>query len=78
MRQQLQIGDRVKYAARFLRSIGVHTGEMCFAVGVITDLVHTGGTTLAVVDWVGGKRLPSRINADNLVDASRMHLERVD
>lgn len=78
MKRQLQVGDHVKYAGRFLRSIGVHTGDMCFAVGIITQVAPCGGTMLADVDWLGGEMLPTRVNVANLVDAARIHIERID
>lgn len=31
----INVGDRVQYAAKFLRSIGVQCGDMCFVTGTV-------------------------------------------
>lgn len=44
------VGDRVQYAAEFLRNIGCLTGDLPFARGTVTTLVPLGEITLAEVD----------------------------
>ncbi len=50
----LKPGDRVAYAARFLRSISCFTGGMPQARGVIRELVPIGTRKLAVIAWESG------------------------
>jgi hypothetical protein len=47
----LQVGDRVAVAARYLRNTGQHTGDICFARGTVTDIKPLGQITLAVIAW---------------------------
>ena len=77
MRREIQAGDRVQYSATFLRSIGTHTGELCFAVGTVAEVEHHGGTTLAVIDWTIS-RMPRCVNVANLVRVADKHLECID
>lgn len=77
MRREIKAGDRVQYAAKFLRSIGTYTGEICFAVGTVTEVEHHGGTTLAVIDWTIA-RMPQTVNVANLVAVADKHLECID
>ena len=77
MRREIQAGDRVQYAAKFLRSIGTHTGELCFAVGTVTEIERCGGTTLATIDWTTS-RMPRVVNVANLVSVADKHLECID
>lgn len=54
MRRPIQTGDRVKYAAKFLRSIACYTGSPCFARGTVTAIRSYGGrsgVTVATVKW---------------------------
>ena len=77
MRREIKAGDRVQYAAKFLRSIGTHTGELCFAVGTVREIERCGGTTLATIDWTKS-RMPRMVNVANLVVVADKHLECVD
>lgn len=65
MRNALNIGDRVGYAASFLRSCGMYTGEepgMRGTVKGFEEISH--GCVLAIVDWTGhGTR---KVNCKNL------------
>src|SRR5439155_6690744 len=63
----IQVGDRVQYAASFLRSIGAYTGPMGHATGTVTALVPVGSTTLAEIAWDRNRdELPERVNVKNL------------
>jgi hypothetical protein len=77
MKREIKTGDRVQYAAKFLRSIGVCTGEMCFAVGTVAEVENHGGTTLATIDWTIA-RMPRFVNVANLVTVGNKHLECID
>lgn len=77
MRREIQAGDRVQYSAKFLRSIGTHTGPICFAVGTVTEIERCGGTTLATIDWAAS-RMPRVVNVANLVTVADKHLECID
>ena len=61
----LAVGDRVAYSGRFLRSIGVFTGDMPHARGEVAKLTPLGETTLADIDWKNAE-LPPRVNVANL------------
>ncbi len=60
-----KVGDRVKYAAAFLRSTGMYTGDIPRARGTITALEAFGTSTLAVIDW-GNPEIPTRVITANL------------
>ena len=47
----IKVGDRVAVSARFLRSTGQHTGDICFCRGKVTELKSYGELTLAVIEW---------------------------
>lgn len=73
--RDVSVGDRVKYSAHFLRSIGVYSGPMAHAVGKVNQVVGSGpGLTLAYVDW-GGADLPDRVNVNNLVRVQDLPFE---
>jgi hypothetical protein len=80
MRRPIQTGDRVKYAAKFLRSIACYTGSPCFIRGTVTAIRNYGGrsgVTIATVAWddpVEG----DAVNVANLVRIEDMHLECVE
>lgn len=71
MLHKLSVGDRVKYRRGFLQSIGVYTGHLAFARGVVKKLVPLGTLVLAEVDWgLDAEATPSRVNVNNLALAS--------
>ncbi len=63
----MQIGDKVRYAQAFLRSISCYAGPMACAVGTVVAMDTFGicGDYLATVDW-HGEDLPTRILSCNL------------
>ena len=77
MKREIKAGDRVQYAAKFLRSIGIHTGELCFAVGTVAEIERHGGTTLATIEW-NIARMPRMVNVANLVTVADKHLECIN
>jgi hypothetical protein len=77
MKREIKPGDRVQYAAKFLRSIGTHTGPICFAVGTVAEIERHGGTTLATIDWTIS-RMPRVVHVANLVTVADKHLECID
>jgi len=78
MTREIKTGDRVQYAAKFLRSIGTCTGDLlCHAVGTVTEIERHGGTILATIDW-NIARMPRMANVANLVTVADKHLECID
>ena len=73
----IQPGDRVKYAARFLRAIGCQTGPTCFVTGTVERLSQVCGCTLAAVAWDDPREPGDAVNVANLVRVEDMHLECV-
>lgn len=68
-------GDRVMFAASWLRNTGQLTGEVPFMEGTVTeveDLLDTD-RELVTVDWGEGGVFPSL--GANLVRKDRRHLE---
>ncbi len=63
----MQIGDKVRYSVRFLRSIACYAGPMACATGTVTAMENFGsiGNYLVSVDW-HGEELPKRILESNL------------
>lgn len=79
MQTEIKPGDRVKYSARFLRSIACHTGPACFATGTVTTTNRYGGrsgVTVATVAW-DDPHEGEAVNVANLVRVEDMHLECV-
>lgn len=62
---KIQIGDKVAYSAKFLRSTGQTTGPAPFARGTVTAIKSYGSMDLAVIDWHGAD-MPERVNTGNL------------
>lgn len=78
-RREIQPGDRVKYAAKFLRSICCHTGPACFVTGTVTAIRQYGGrsgVTAATVAWDDPSE-GDTVRVENLVRVEDMHLECV-
>ena len=74
-KQEFKVGDVVKYSREFLRNTGQQTGDAPFATGTITGLQTLGsGLTLATIDW-GNPELPDKVNVNNLILKSKIHLE---
>jgi hypothetical protein len=67
----IEVGDRVRFTAKFLRSTGQYTGEPAptsygpFARGEVLNIIPLSGTTLlAEIKWDDTFR--SKVNIDNL------------
>ncbi len=61
----MKTGDTVAYSANFLRSIGVYTGPIPQARGVIVEIESHGTLQLARIDW-GAHDMPERVLLSNL------------
>jgi len=61
-----RIGVRVRYHWKFLRSVGVFSGELCFVQGEITGIKrrYSGGGVIVTVTWDDGSKSPCLL--DNL------------
>lgn len=69
----IAVGDKVKYSRHFLQSIGSFT-ELGHWTGTVKDVRSMGGLKLAEVEWDNGDTM--KVNINNLVLVSRLHLER--
>jgi hypothetical protein len=60
------IGDRVRYSATFLRSIGCYSGTLPFARGTITAVKnYSKSFAIATIDWQNPD-VPEKVNVGNL------------
>lgn len=76
MRSALQPGDRVKYAAKFLRSCGLYAGPAPFAKGTVVEVTDLRECQLVEVKWdKDGNELPFRIHGSNLTKVGRPELD---
>jgi hypothetical protein len=67
-------GDRVAFAAAFLKSTAQHTGEVPFMRGTVTEQVdHSPDFRLVTVQWDG--RGFSKVLASNLTLVSRIAID---
>lgn len=70
MAPRIEVGTRVQYSAKFLRSVGMYTGPTAFATGTVYALVPVPGspTVHARIQWAppADPRLPDRVNVANL------------
>lgn len=63
--KRVEIGDRVRYTALFLRRLGPHVRDRWQASGVVVgSIVLSPRTTLAVIKW--GRGVPEKVNIANL------------
>jgi hypothetical protein len=65
------LGDKVQYTAKFLRDIGVFSGDMAHATGtVVRTKTFSGCLHYAIVEW-DRPDMPTMIRSKNLkrVDA---------
>ena len=77
MKHDIRPGDRVAYAAKFLRSIGCQTGPMPFARGHVVAMRSYPGVTVATVAW-NDPAMPAGVNVANLITVDGMALECVE
>ena len=72
---KIEVGDRVAYSAKFLRSIDAYIGEFPFARGTVIEIVPLGDDILlATINWhniFAGEK----VNVKNLRKVSDLHLE---
>ena len=68
----MRIGDKVKYRAKFLRSIGAYTGQLPFARGMVIGInsieprfKRLSNTVIVSVNW-NNPDIPERVNLKNL------------
>lgn len=62
---KIQIGDKVAYSAKFLKSTGQLTGAIPHARGTVTEVKTCGSMELATITW-GNPDIPERVNVFNL------------
>lgn len=70
------VGNRVMYSRQWLRSVGIFSGPVPFAVGKIIgiDTLGKSGPQIAQIRWADPD-MPQRVLTSNLVRADRLHLE---
>jgi hypothetical protein len=61
----MQLGDKVRYAQSFLRSVSCYAGPMACAWGTVVGLEPFGDSNLVLVNW-HGVELPERILECNI------------
>lgn len=62
---KIQVGDRVAYRVRWLRSVGLCHSDAARARGVVTEMKPLGRSLiLARVNW--DSDMPERVNVENL------------
>lgn len=74
--QKLNVGDRVAYSAKFLRSICDYSHESASKRGTVTSLKDYGTMTHVKIDWDDDKdELRSGAAASNLVRVQNISAE---
>ena len=61
----MNVNDKVRYKTSWLRAVGAFTGDICHAVGTITELKDYSSFILATVAW-DKPNIPDRVNIKNL------------
>lgn len=74
MSRKIKVGSKVKYSARFLRSIGAYSGSLPFAKGKVTDLKKFGENFLAEIDWKD-KDIPEKVLVSNLIKVGTLEAD---
>lgn len=72
-RSTIEVGSRVAYSARFLRSTGQHTGRAPALRGTVRALDPFGDGSMAQVDWHDGTG--GRVLVPNLTLTSRIGID---
>jgi hypothetical protein len=73
--KSIEVGDRVRYSVRFLRSIGAYTGVLPFAQGIVVEMLPLSReTTLARIQW-DRSDIPDKVNTANLVQVGQTELD---
>jgi hypothetical protein len=74
----LQVGDRVQFSAKFLRSTAQYTGPVPFLKGTIKELQPLGAgkdpTVLATIDW-DSDDWSGRVNVKNLKKVGQLEAD---
>lgn len=72
----IDVGTRVKFSVKWLRSTGSYTGSLPFATGTVRRITGKGAGRVATIDWEQpDPNVPARVLVKNLVDVERQHLE---
>lgn len=50
----IEVGNKVRYTAAFLKSIGAYTGPTGFMTGEVQSIKDLGSLTIATVKWDDG------------------------
>jgi len=65
--RQVEKDDIVRYSGKFLRSMSIYTGELCFITGRVLKVlpfVDNSGKFVLTVEWSNG--ITSRILSSNV------------
>ena len=63
--EKVVVNSKVKYSSKFLKSIGIHTGNMPKARGLVTTIQNIGSLSLASINW-DRSDIPGKVNVKNL------------
>ncbi len=65
---RIQIGVKVEYSSRFLKSCFINTGPLPFAKGRVSSIDEHGRARIAHIDWTNDfcNELPARVLTRNL------------
>lgn len=75
MRKALSVGDKVIYAASFLRSVQILSKEMADRQGLVLSIEQIAPKyKVALIKWEDTTE-PRRVAVRNLIRASERHLE---
>lgn len=70
----MQIGTKVMYSRKWLKSTGSYTGVLPFARGTIINIIDLGATKLAEIEW-NDENVPKKVNINNLHEVSKPESE---
>lgn len=72
---RIQIGERVRYSAKYLRSVSDFSKESADRTGVIRGIEDLGKARLAAVEWDDDPGALKRVLASNLWPERKLGLE---
>lgn len=71
----MKIGDKVMWTKKFLKSIGVMTGELPFDVGTIENIVDYKQFQVAHVRWASAPEITRSARTSNLVLKTKLCMD---
>ena len=62
--KKIDVGSRVAYSVKFLKSTGMSHTDAARARGIVREIQPLGSLLLARIDW--DRDMPERVNVSNL------------